>query len=84
MYEPVHGSAPDIAGQNKANPIATILSFSMALRYSLNRPDLSDRVDQAVAKTLESGYVTADLTLETPPKGVLGTREMAQKIADFL
>jgi 3-isopropylmalate dehydrogenase len=84
MYEPVHGSAPDIAGQNKANPIATILSFSMALRYSLNRPDLSHRLDQAVAKTLESGYVTADLTLQTPPKGVLGTREMAQKIADFL
>jgi 3-isopropylmalate dehydrogenase len=84
LYEPVHGSAPDIAGQNKANPMATILSFSMALRYSFHRPDLADRVDHAVASTLAEGYVTADLTLEVPPKAVLGTREMAKKIADAL
>jgi isocitrate dehydrogenase len=56
----------------------------MALRYSFHRPDLADRVDHAVASTLAEGYVTADLTLEVPPKAVLGTREMAKKIADAL
>lgn len=61
MYEPVHGSAPDIAGQNVANPLATILSLSMLLRYSLNRADLADRIDAAVAKVLDSGLRTGDI-----------------------
>lgn len=61
MYEPVHGSAPDIAGQNVANPLATILSLSMLLRYSLERADLADRIDAAVSKVLDSGLRTADI-----------------------
>jgi len=62
MYEPIHGSAPDIAGQNIANPLATILSVSMMLRYSLNRSDLSRRVDDAVEEVLDNGIRTIDLS----------------------
>ena len=61
LYEPVHGSAPDIAGQGKANPIACILSFAMALRYSFDRGDEAMRVEQAVEKVLADGLRTADL-----------------------
>jgi len=61
MYEPIHGSAPDIAGENKANPLATILSVSMMLRFSLGRTDLADKVEQAVEKALDDGIRTVDL-----------------------
>lgn len=61
MYEPIHGSAPDIAGQNKANPIATILSASMMLRYSFGLLEEADAIDAAVDKVLDAGYRTADL-----------------------
>ena len=61
MYEPIHGSAPDIAGQNKANPLATILSVAMMLRFSLNRADLADKLEQAVENTLNAGVRTVDL-----------------------
>jgi 3-isopropylmalate dehydrogenase len=61
LYEPVHGSAPDIAGQGKANPLATILSFSMALRYSLSRGDLADLLDASVQNVLNSGTRTGDI-----------------------
>ena len=61
MYEPVHGSAPDIAGQNKANPIASILSFAMALRYSFDLGDEADSIENAVERVLADGYRTADL-----------------------
>ena len=61
LYEPVHGSAPDIAGQGKANPIACILSFAMALRYSFDMGDEAARVEQAVEKVLADGVRTADL-----------------------
>ena len=61
VYEPVHGSAPDIAGQNKANPLASILSFAMALRYSLNREDLAAEVEDAVKAVLAAGYRTPDI-----------------------
>jgi 3-isopropylmalate dehydrogenase len=61
MYEPVHGSAPDIAGQGKANPIACILSFAMALRYSFDLGDEAARVEKAVEKVLADGLRTADL-----------------------
>ncbi|GKY86349.1 3-isopropylmalate dehydrogenase [Sinisalibacter aestuarii] len=61
MYEPVHGSAPDIAGQGKANPIACILSFSMALRYSFDLGTEADRLDAAIEKVLADGLRTADL-----------------------
>ena len=62
MYEPVHGSAPDIAGQGKANPLATILSLSMMMRYSLSQPDLADALDEAVRRVLDDGLRTADIT----------------------
>ena len=61
MYEPIHGSAPDIAGKGIANPIATILSFSMALRYSLDLVKEADNLDQAVQKVLDDGLRTKDI-----------------------
>ena len=61
LYEPVHGSAPDIAGQGKANPIACILSFAMALRYSFDKGDEADRLEKAVEQVLADGKRTADL-----------------------
>ncbi|MGO1119697.1 3-isopropylmalate dehydrogenase [Rhodovibrionaceae bacterium A322] len=64
MYEPVHGSAPDIAGQNKANPLATLLSFAMALRYSFDLPDDADLIERAVNNVLLSGIRTGDVMAE--------------------
>ncbi|HYW05151.1 MAG TPA: 3-isopropylmalate dehydrogenase [Gammaproteobacteria bacterium] len=64
MYEPIHGSAPDLAGKGVANPLATILSVAMMLRYSLREPQLADRVQAAVGAMLESGLRTADLAGE--------------------
>ena len=61
LFEPVHGSAPDIAGQDKANPIATILSLSMMLKYNLNKPELSDKVENAVQQVLSDGFRTGDI-----------------------
>ena len=61
LYEPVHGSAPDIAGQGKANPIACILSFAMALRYSFDQGAEADRLEKAVERVLADGLRTADL-----------------------
>ena len=64
VYEPVHGSAPDIAGQGKANPLATILSFAMALRYSLNLSAQADMIEAAVQDVLNSGTRTPDIMAE--------------------
>jgi 3-isopropylmalate dehydrogenase len=61
LYEPIHGSAPDIAGRGVANPLATILSVGMMLRYSLGAPELADRVERAVARVLDQGLRTADI-----------------------
>jgi 3-isopropylmalate dehydrogenase len=61
LYEPIHGSAPDIAGQGKANPLATILSAAMMLRYSLGLPEIADRIEAAAAKALAGGARSADL-----------------------
>jgi 3-isopropylmalate dehydrogenase len=61
LYEPVHGSAPDIAGQGIANPLATILSVAMMLRYSLNEPELASRVEDAVGRVLDMGWRTPDI-----------------------
>ena len=61
LFEPVHGSAPDIAGKDKANPIATILSLSMMLKYNLNKPELSDKVENAVQQVLSDGFRTGDI-----------------------
>ena len=74
LYEPIHGSAPDIAGRGLANPLATILSFEMALRWSLGRPDLADRLSSAVAKALEAGARTQDIG------GRLTTSEMGDAV----
>ena len=70
LYEPVHGTAPDIAGQDLANPLATILSVGMMFRYSLDLPEAADRIDNAVAKVLEQGHKTADIAAAgTDPVG---------------
>ena len=61
LYEPIHGSAPDIAGIDKANPIATILSLSMMMRYTFGRDDLAARIDNAVRSVLASGLRTGDI-----------------------
>jgi 3-isopropylmalate dehydrogenase len=57
MYEPIHGSAPDIAGKDVANPLATILSVAMMLRYSLNQSNLAEKIEAAVTTVLDQGYV---------------------------
>ena len=82
LYEPIHGSAPDIAGQNKANPIATILSAAMMLRYSFGLMDEAKAIENAVDKYLEAGYRTADLAKEgvTP----LSCTECTAKIIELL
>lgn len=78
MYEPAHGSAPDIAGQNKANPLATILSAAMLLRYSLNQDEAAIRIENAVQKVLDEGYRTGDIY----EKGttLVGTVEMTDLV----
>jgi 3-isopropylmalate dehydrogenase len=82
MYEPIHGSAPDIAGQNKANPLATILSVGMMFRYTFNRGDLADRIDAAVQSVLRAGLRTGDIA--KPGEAVLGTREMGDAVVAAL
>ena len=82
MYEPIHGSAPDIAGQNKANPIATILSCAMMLRDSFNLLEEAKCIEDAVARVLDEGWRTADIMDEDGK--LLGTREMGDKIAEYL
>jgi 3-isopropylmalate dehydrogenase len=82
LYEPIHGSAPDIAGQDKANPLATILSVAMMLRYSLQAPALAERVEQAVAQVLAQGLRTADIA--QPGEAVIGTRAMGAAVVAAL
>ena len=74
LYEPIHGSAPDIAGQGKANPLAAILSAAMMLRYSLEKATEADRIEAAVAKALETGARTSDLG------GALSTSQMGDAV----
>jgi 3-isopropylmalate dehydrogenase len=74
LYEPIHGSAPDIAGQGKANPLATILSAAMMLRYSLDRADAADRIETAVAAALAAGARSPDLG------GSMTTAEMGDAV----
>lgn len=82
MYEPSHGSAPDIAGQGLANPIATILSAAMMLRYSLNAPEQADRIEAAVGKVLDAGLRTGDIWTEGCQK--VSTSQMGDAIAAAL
>lgn len=79
LYEPSHGSAPDIAGKDLANPIATILSAAMMLRYSFDLDQEADAVEEAVRQVLEEGYRTGDIMAEGCKK--VGTREMGDQIA---
>ncbi|HVZ46083.1 MAG TPA: 3-isopropylmalate dehydrogenase [Ramlibacter sp.] len=78
LYEPSHGSAPDIAGKGIANPLATILSAAMMLRFSLNQPQAAERIESAVAQVLASGLRTADIHSEGTRK--VGTREMGDAV----
>ena len=82
MYEPIHGSAPDITGKGIANPIATILSLAMMLRYSFDDAASADRVEQAVIAALDAGYRTADIYSEGTRK--VGTAEMGDAIVSAL
>jgi 3-isopropylmalate dehydrogenase len=81
MYEPIHGSAPDIAGKNIANPLATILSVAMMLRYSLDEIDLADKVEQAVQQVIAEGLRTADIA---DNHSAIGTNEMGDAVIGAL
>lgn len=82
LYEPIHGSAPDIAGLNLANPLATLLSVAMLLRHSLKLNREAEAVEQAVMSTIRSGYRTRDLT--DSEQSWIGTQEMGDKVCRFL
>ena len=82
MYEPIHGSAPDIAGKGMANPLATILSVAMLLRYSLDESEMADRIEGAVDKVLNSGIRTADI--HSPGTEQVGTERMGDAIVAAL
>ena len=82
MYEPIHGSAPDIAGQGIANPLATILSVAMMLRYSLGELQLAERVEQATGAVLDQGLRTPDIAAANMP--TVGTREMGDAVVAAL
>ncbi|MBE9061874.1 3-isopropylmalate dehydrogenase [cf. Phormidesmis sp. LEGE 11477] len=82
VYEPVHGSAPDIAGQDKANPLAQVLSAAMMLRYGLDRPATADRIEQAVLSVLDQGYRTGDIMSEGMK--VVGCKAMGEALQTAL
>jgi 3-isopropylmalate dehydrogenase len=82
MYEPIHGSAPDIAGENIANPLATILSVAMLLRYTLNQAEMADKVEAAVSRVLDQGLRTADIYAEGMTK--VSTSEMGDAVVSAL
>jgi len=82
MYEPVHGSAPDIAGQGKANPLATILSVAMMLKYSFGLIEAAEAIDRSVSQTLKAGYRTPDIMDKNGR--LVGTREMGDLILKHL
>ena len=81
MFEPCHGSAPDIAGKNLANPLAMISSLSMALRYSLNEENISDKIDQAIKKFIQAGHRTIDISIDDD---YLMTSDVAEKIIKII
>jgi 3-isopropylmalate dehydrogenase len=82
LYEPIHGSAPDIAGQGIANPLATILSSAMLLRHSLNLPYEANAIETAVAKVLSEGARTADIA--QPGETIISTKEMGERVVAAL
>ena len=82
LYEPIHGTAPDIAGKGVANPLATILSAALMLRYSLGQPEAAKRIEAAVTRVLKSGLRTADI--HTPGTRKVGTQEMGDAVVKAL
>ncbi|MBF0370621.1 MAG: 3-isopropylmalate dehydrogenase [Magnetococcales bacterium] len=82
LYEPIHGSAPDIAGKGVANPLATILSVSMMFRYTLNNPEVADRIERAVNRVLDQGLRTADIHQDGMK--LVGTAEMGDAVVAAL
>ena len=85
LYEPIHGSAPDIAGQDRANPIGTILSAAMLMQWSLGRPDVAEAIETAVSATIDDGYRTGDLIMPGgDDRGLrrVGTRAMTAAIVE--
>jgi len=82
LYEPIHGSAPDLAGQDKANPLATILSVAMMFRYTFARADVADRIEAAVRAVLAQGLRTGDIA--QPGERVVGTRAMGEAVVAAL
>ena len=82
LYEPIHGSAPDIAGQDRANPLATILSLAMMFRYTFGRADAADRIEGAVRRVLADGHRTGDIAL--PGERAIGTRAMGDAVVAAL
>jgi 3-isopropylmalate dehydrogenase len=82
VFEPVHGSAPDIAGQDKANPLAQVLSAAMMLRYGLNQPNAADRIERAVLKVLDLGYRTGDIM--SPGMTAVGCQAMGKVLIEAL
>jgi 3-isopropylmalate dehydrogenase len=78
LYEPVHGTAPDIAGKDIANPLAAILSVEMMMRLSFDMPEAADRIRRAVSTVLAQGYRTADIY--QPGTKKVGTREMGEAV----
>jgi len=84
VFEPIHGSAPDIAGQNIANPLAMILSAAMMLRYDLQRPLEADMLETAVETVLDQGFRTADIKNDGDGCTLLGCKEMGQTVSNVL
>jgi 3-isopropylmalate dehydrogenase len=82
MYEPIHGSAPDIAGKDIANPLATIISVAMMLRYSLNQAPLADKINAAVNVVLDQGYRTKDISAAGDT--IVGTEAMGDLIVNAI
>jgi 3-isopropylmalate dehydrogenase len=82
VYEPVHGSAPDIAGQDKANPLAQVLSAAMMLRYALNQPEAADLIENSVLQVLEQNYRTGDIM--SPGMKLVGCRAMGEALMGIL
>jgi len=80
MYEPVHGTAPDIAGKDMANPLATILTVALMLRHSLNQGKAADRIEKAVEDVLNEGYRTADI--KDPGSKLIGCKEMGKRVRE--
>jgi len=78
LFEPIHGSAPDIAGQDKANPLATILSAAMLLRYGLGEENAAKRIESAVTETLNQGFRTGDIY--SPGTTLVGCKRMGEEV----